>query len=184
MPGAKNFAGCWFIATDEAGGAILIAPSYGPKGVSYLVFVAYINLHAAYILPRNGRVGKKRTFESSSARKARVRGLFVEHVKRDKLYKLHNGLCGICGEPVHALRFEIDHRMPISKGGTHGYENCQPAHSWCNRLKADSMPEDLTDPPGKRKKDTYRNNGLAYRKSKSGQVNSRSSNGNPPLRGT
>lgn len=94
-------------------------------------------------------------------KKARVRGVFVEHVRRDELLKRWDGCCGICGRKVNPKSFEVDHIIPASKGGHHAYWNCQPAHPICNRLKGDLLPEHvglilhLID-SGKRRKDRYR----------------------------
>lgn len=76
----------------------------------------------------------------SGEKRALKLGVFVERVSRSKLYRIHKGRCGICGERCREKTFEIDHRIPLSKGGEHSYDNCQPSHSRCNRFKADKMP--------------------------------------------
>lgn len=105
-----------------------------------------------------------------AGKKAKVRGPFKEHVRKDKLLERHGGLCGICGEPVNPYNFTIDHAVPISKGGVHAYWNCQPAHALCNKLKGNLMPEQvaliLPLINRRRKKNRYRNNGMAYRRNK------------------
>lgn len=101
-------------------------------------------------------------FKAAGSKKAKVRGEFVEHVRRDKLLARYDGCCGICGLAVNPQTFEVDHIIPRSKGGTHCYANCQPAHAWCNRLKGNLMPEEVSVSPriinGKRIKDRYLNN--------------------------
>jgi 5-methylcytosine-specific restriction endonuclease McrA len=79
----------------------------------------------------------------ASKKKAKVRGTFVEHVRRDKLLERYEGNCGICRLPVNPKTFEVDHIFPAHHGGTHSYENCQPAHPACNRLKGNLKPDDL-----------------------------------------
>jgi 5-methylcytosine-specific restriction endonuclease McrA len=37
-------------------------------------------------------------------------------------------------------RVELDHIIPISKGGAHSRDNCQAAHARCNRMKSAKMP--------------------------------------------
>lgn len=48
-------------------------------------------------------------------------------------------ICGICGKPLDKRTAEIDHIIPLSKGGGHVWGNLQLAHPSCNRMKGDSM---------------------------------------------
>lgn len=57
--------------------------------------------------------------------------------------EMDDGICGICGEDVDPERFDIDHVIPLSKGGEHSYANVQVAHRSCNSRKAASMPGEL-----------------------------------------
>lgn len=52
--------------------------------------------------------------------------------------------CGICGEPIDMaltrpdlMSFSIDHLVPLSRGGTHTYDNVGPSHLLCNMKKGD-----------------------------------------------
>ena len=66
-----------------------------------------------------------------------------------KLLERDRGICQICGLPVddkdikngHArsLYPTLDHIIPLSKGGTHTWENVQLAHMKCNAGKCDRM---------------------------------------------
>lgn len=46
-------------------------------------------------------------------------------------------VCGICGEHLDPIReaFEVDHIVPVSKGGTSDLSNLQLAHPACNNAK-------------------------------------------------
>ena len=68
-------------------------------------------------------------------RRARQRAAFVEHVDRVERWRAYDGCCGICGEPVDLEAMELDHVIPLSRGGRHERSNCQPAHMVCNRRK-------------------------------------------------
>ena len=70
----------------------------------------------------------------NQARRARERGQFVEFVDPVKVLEQHDGLCGICGEPV-GDDFHVDHIVPLARGGEHSYANTQPAHPVCNAKK-------------------------------------------------
>jgi 5-methylcytosine-specific restriction endonuclease McrA len=75
------------------------------------------------------------------ARRARERNAFVEHVDRVVVWDSHGGRCGICGLAVPLDEMELDHVLPLSRGGLHGYANCQPAHPVCNRRKGNRVAE-------------------------------------------
>lgn len=67
----------------------------------------------------------------------------------DALIERDNGICYICGEKIDKKDCEpcgktkrwgakypsIDHVIPISKGGTHTWDNVKLAHMMCNALK-------------------------------------------------
>lgn len=57
--------------------------------------------------------------------------------------------CGICELPIdYTLRtpdpesFEVDHIVPLNKGGIDQLANKQAAHRRCNRAKSDTHPDD------------------------------------------
>lgn len=71
-----------------------------------------------------------------------------------KLYNRDNGICWICGEKcnysdhtkdpngnfiVGRTYPSIDHVYPLSKGGSHTWDNVRLAHWWCNTLKSDKV---------------------------------------------
>ena len=66
-----------------------------------------------------------------------------------KLIKRDKGICQICGEPVDVNDIEnghirklyptLDHIKPLSKGGTHTWDNVQLAHMACNAGKCDRV---------------------------------------------
>lgn len=68
-------------------------------------------------------------------RKAAERGPAVEAVARLVVLELNDGLCGLCGRDVDPANFHIDHILPLSAGGWHGYDNVQVAHPLCNLRK-------------------------------------------------
>ena len=46
--------------------------------------------------------------------------------------------CGICSQPI-VDEFHIDHKLPVSQGGTHDRDNLQPSHPFCNLSKNRSV---------------------------------------------
>lgn len=71
-------------------------------------------------------------------RRARKLDQFVESVDAQILYEMHGGMCGICKEFIGG-EFHVDHIIPLSKGGLHGYVNTQPAHPSCNLRKGNRV---------------------------------------------
>lgn len=102
----------------------------------------------------------------NARRRALQHNAFVEDVDRAELWRQHQGKCGICNQPVKLNKTTIDHIIPLCRGGDHSYENCQPAHSECNMIKDDMLPEELLSkggvealrqPKGKQRKLAYIN---------------------------
>lgn len=61
--------------------------------------------------------------------------------------------CGECGEPIDyeahhldPMSFQVDHIIPLSRGGTDTLDNKQACHRKCNRDKSDKMPGDDDSP--------------------------------------
>lgn len=73
--------------------------------------------------------------ELESRRRARARATAVEPVDYAVVIERSAGICGICLE-VLAAPIEIDHIIPLARGGTHTYDNLQAAHATCNRRKS------------------------------------------------
>jgi 5-methylcytosine-specific restriction endonuclease McrA len=69
------------------------------------------------------------------AYRARKRGAHVEHVEPFVVLERDDGLCGICGLDVDPQHFDIDHIIPLARGGEHSYRNVQVAHRRCNQRK-------------------------------------------------
>jgi hypothetical protein len=84
------------------------------------------------------KIGRK----SRLQRRARLVEAFVEFVDPAVVFERDKGICGICRLPVDASSFDIDHVIPLSKGGEHRYSNVQVAHSRCNRRKGAKLPRD------------------------------------------
>lgn len=85
---------------------------------------------------RWARKNRQRHLEQWHKWRATRLGLFVEDVDRQKLWRMHSGLCGICSQTVAAEEFHIDHIVPIVRGGEHSYRNTRPTHRICNQRKS------------------------------------------------
>lgn len=70
-----------------------------------------------------------------STRRARTRSAFVEPVSSLVVLERDDGVCGICGGDVDPYGFDVDHIIPLARGGEHSYQNVQAAHPLCNKKK-------------------------------------------------
>lgn len=76
----------------------------------------------------------------SRARASRVKGKVI----KEEITNWGTGLCGICDELLNGS-YEIDHILPLNKGGEHIADNLQLAHKTCNRRKKDKIGFKLTE---------------------------------------
>jgi len=76
------------------------------------------------------------TTEYFSPSQLGAHGADVELQKRSQ-----NGLCWWCGDP-HGDNYEVDHRIPLSRGGTNWPENICIACFDCNRSKHNKLPHE------------------------------------------
>jgi 5-methylcytosine-specific restriction endonuclease McrA len=76
-----------------------------------------------------------------------VAAAFVEDVDPRIVFTRDKGICGICRSPVEPdSKWEVDHVMPISRGGAHSYANVQLTHRRCNRQKHASVSDGQPEP--------------------------------------
>lgn len=55
-----------------------------------------------------------------------------------ELWERDLGICQICMRTAHILDSNVDHIVPVSKGGTDDMDNLQLTHLWCNSKKGDN----------------------------------------------
>ena len=76
--------------------------------------------------------------EKSKRRKARLKGNVLIQIKPYAIrsrYAEFDNCCAYCGKQHKAMDLEIEHFVPISKGGTHVLSNIVPACKSCNSSK-------------------------------------------------
>lgn len=55
---------------------------------------------------------------------------------REAVYNKMPGRCAYCGEPISFAAMQVDHAVPLRKGGEDTLENMLPACRSCNRYKS------------------------------------------------
>jgi hypothetical protein len=106
--------------------------------------------YIANTLSGGPRANRQRSLRESRARnakwyarkRAKSNGFHIEYemVFYDLVFFRDSGKCGICGKDVGFEVGTLDHITPVTKGGSHTYDNVQLAHQSCNREKADNEP--------------------------------------------
>lgn len=97
----------------------------------------------------NTRRKKPIKYYSPKRRAVYEQGDDIDHLT---LFELHGWTCWICKGTINRyLRFPnfmaatVEHIIPISKGGTHTWDNVAPAHAKCNFEKNDSTSDLFSD---------------------------------------
>lgn len=72
------------------------------------------------------------------------RGASVSQQKSARRQILHvitetNRICWYCGEEMDMAEISLDHRAPVSRGGSHNRDNLVLCHKGCNLAKGDLM---------------------------------------------
>lgn len=89
--------------------------------------------------------------EEKAARKAKLKLVTVEKVDPFKVFDRDGWRCKMCGVPTpraHRGLYvddapELDHVVPLSRGGEHSYRNTQCSCRKCNLLKSNRIETDL-----------------------------------------
>lgn len=65
--------------------------------------------------------------------------------ERIEIYRKTKGHCYLCGEFVDFDSYEIEHKVPLSEGGTNDLSNLFCSCHTCNLIKHDIYPEDFME---------------------------------------
>ena len=87
---------------------------------------------------------RERDKERQHRRRARLAGAGGSYTKDDvKLQlKAQGNNCWWCGKPFKQ-KYQVDHRIPISRGGSNDASNIVLAHAFCNQSKKDKTPAEF-----------------------------------------
>lgn len=55
---------------------------------------------------------------------------------RQQVYQMFDGRCAYCGQPIAYEDMQVDHVVPVVKGGANAVENYLPACRMCNFYKS------------------------------------------------
>jgi hypothetical protein len=69
----------------------------------------------------------------------------VEFVSRIEVLKRDGHTCYLCGGWLSVHELNIEHVVPLHRGGSHTYNNIRLAHARCNSRKGKRLLEEITD---------------------------------------
>lgn len=75
-------------------------------------------------------------------RRAQKAEVSSETIDRSVVFDRDNGTCYLCGSQVDPTDWHMDHIHPISKGGSHTYDNVRVTHPECNLRKGVTLVDD------------------------------------------
>jgi len=78
---------------------------------------------------------KAHALDHQHRRRAESFGGKTESVDRFKVFQRDEGACYLCGGMVDPENWHLEHKIPLSKGGSHTYENVGVSHPECNISK-------------------------------------------------
>lgn len=71
--------------------------------------------------------------------KAQKGGYYVEDISREQVWRDASGICFHCSEKISFENMELDHIIPVSKGGKHELSNVCCSCIKCNRVKGNKQ---------------------------------------------
>ena len=77
--------------------------------------------------------------------------------QRERLLEESARTCIYCGHPLTLETMEVDHIVPLSQGGSNGFENKVCACPQCNAEKADKSVAEFVDGMSQRRRKAYYN---------------------------
>ena len=85
---------------------------------------------------------KQREIIKESNKKVIIERQILAKQERQAIFKKTDGRCHICGGLIVG-KWDADHVMAHSGGGTHKIDNYLPAHSLCNNYRWDYLDEEF-----------------------------------------
>ena len=80
-----------------------------------------------------------------SVSKKKIKHKQFTNRKRRSIYEKTQGHCYLCGELVKFNSFEVEHKTPLSKGGTNDISNLYCSCHKCNKIKRNIYYEDFME---------------------------------------
>lgn len=87
-------------------------------------------------ISRCSKNNKSRRRRNAAKRRAlKANSPVVQNIDLELLYDVFNGCCYLCGYEVEQDEWDLEHIVPLSKGGSHSYSNLAVSCPPCNSKK-------------------------------------------------
>lgn len=90
--------------------------------------------------------------EWAARRRALKKATQREPIDYNRIIERDGYVCHICGGLVAPDELQFDHIIPLSRGGTHTYDNIAVAHATCNHQKCARIVVSASPPRMKRRR--------------------------------
>lgn len=87
---------------------------------------------------KKGRLDFRQKYRAAVELNHKSKNKPVDSIQLHKVYERDKGICGICHTLVPSNKASLDHIVPLSRKGTHTWDNVQLSHVRCNKSKGDS----------------------------------------------
>lgn len=88
---------------------------------------------------RDRLIALRRARKENKEANRRPRSQRLRPPERATVLSKTGGRCHICGGPIVGNRWNADHVLPHSAGGSHSVDNYLPAHGTCNNYRWDYL---------------------------------------------
>ena len=94
-------------------------------------------------MAKYGRDHAEAHADREARRRAQKRTTAVEPVLRREVHQRDCGCCYLCHNPITLNEMHLEHAVPLSRGGSHTYDNCRAACAGCNLSKGAKLPREM-----------------------------------------
>lgn len=102
-------------------------------------------LDSSIIEKTDGKKVDDSLIESAMEKPLKTKRKVFTQEERAEIYRKTKGYCYLCGDFVDYNNFEVEHKIPLSKGGTNDIDNLFCSCHVCNSIKQDIYPEDFME---------------------------------------
>ena len=112
----------------------------------------YGNKHVVYCSDKCSQRHSKRVVKATRRARMKTDGI-VDNVDPIQIFERDNWICYLCGKEaprelrgtIDDMAPELEHVIPLSRGGSHTEDNCRCAHRLCNQIKGAALLSEQGD---------------------------------------
>lgn len=98
-----------------------------------------------YYIDTDIAINKEDNKQLNKSRTTKCKRKSFSKEERLQIYRKTEGHCYLCGDFVDFNMFEVEHKIPLAKGGTNDLDNVFCSCHECNTIKRDIYPANLME---------------------------------------